>query len=121
MYPPPPLALAPPGSNTIWCCSTAILQLRVGDALRGRIFAIEFTAYTLAEGGSAWLAGQALDAWGASLEGACMALAAAGLLLAAVWALHSYVMAGSEHERLRRALLEGCNEAPPWQGLPADV
>jgi hypothetical protein len=79
----PPLALPPSfpsGSNTLWIHSLAILQHRLGSGIRGRVFAIEFVLYTLAEAAGTLLAGWALDAFALStcqLSSAC-ALVGAG-------------------------------------------
>jgi MFS family permease len=65
--------LAHMGGSVQWVFSTALLQTRAADRLRGRVFSIEYTAMTLATALSAYAAGAARDA-GASPQLIAVAL-----------------------------------------------
>lgn len=64
------------GGSVQWVFSTALLQMQVGDRLRGRVFAIEYAGFTLATALSSYLTGVARDA-GASPR--ALALVVGGL------------------------------------------
>ncbi|KAG2496934.1 hypothetical protein HYH03_004940 [Edaphochlamys debaryana] len=88
----PATVLRSSGSNTLWCHSLAILQHRLEDSIRGRVFAVEFVLYTISEAGSTLFGGYALDglSWGSSPTSA--ALAGLAAVFAAVWALHAVIL-----------------------------
>ncbi|KAG2496935.1 hypothetical protein HYH03_004941 [Edaphochlamys debaryana] len=88
----PATVLRSSGSNTLWCHALAILQHRLDDSVRGRVFAIMFVLYTVSEAGSTLFGGYALDGlcWGTSQTSA--ALAGLAAVFAAVWALHAVIM-----------------------------
>lgn len=65
--------LAHMGGSVQWVFSTALLQMHAADRLRGRVFAIEYTAMTLATALSAYVAGSARDA-GATPQALAVAL-----------------------------------------------
>ncbi|KAG2431993.1 hypothetical protein HYH02_013066 [Chlamydomonas schloesseri] len=52
------------GSNTLYIHSFAILQHRLHEGIRGRVFAVEFVLFTLSEACSSLAAGWALDGLG---------------------------------------------------------
>ena len=56
------LVIAHMGGAVEWVYSTALLQMYVPDRLRGRVFAIEFVAFTLMTSLSTYLIGRANDA-----------------------------------------------------------
>lgn len=58
------LLLAHMGGSITWVFSTVLLQIAVPDALRGRVFSLEFALLTLALALSNYLAGYALDVAG---------------------------------------------------------
>lgn len=58
--------------------------------MRGRVFAVEFTLYTLAEGGSAFLAGYLLDHVSYSLTQCCWGLTLAAAVAVVVWSGYAY-------------------------------
>lgn len=55
------LSLAHTGVSTQWVFSSSLITLQVEDRLRGRVFAVDFMAYTLVLGLSSWLGGRLLD------------------------------------------------------------
>ncbi len=75
------------GASIIWTFSTSLLNLRVPDHLRGRIFATEMALHTLALTVSTWATGFALDHLGIAPRPLMGALAALVLLPAMVWRL----------------------------------
>jgi len=56
------LVVAHMGGAIEWVYSTALIQMHVPDRLRGRVFAIEFVAFTLMTSLSSYLVGRAHDA-----------------------------------------------------------
>jgi MFS family permease len=77
------------GGSIQWTFSTVLLQMRLPERLRGRVFAIEFAGWTLATALSSYLTGRASDA-GADPRFLAVALAgvfmlAGGLITAALW------------------------------------
>ena len=56
------LIVAHMGGAVQWVYSTALIQMRVPDRLRGRVFAIEFVAFSLMTSISSFLVGRAHDA-----------------------------------------------------------
>lgn len=79
------LGLAHTGISTQWTFSSSLLTLQVEDRLRGRLFALDFMAYTLALGGSSWLIGYLLDRLSAGPRTLMSVLAGVLLLSYAVW------------------------------------
>jgi MFS family permease len=55
------LALAHTGVSTQWVFSSSLITLQVEDRLRGRVFAVDFMAYTMMLGVSSWVGGRLLD------------------------------------------------------------
>jgi MFS family permease len=83
------VVLAHIGGSIQWVFSTALLQMRLPERLRGRVFAIEYAGLTLATAVSSYLTGLASDA-GVAPRSLALALAAAFLLTglittAALW------------------------------------
>jgi hypothetical protein len=81
--------LAHMGGSIQWVFGTALLQMRVPDRLRGRVFAIEYAGFTFTTALSSYLTGVARDA-GASTRTLALAVglifALGGLtMLAALW------------------------------------
>ncbi|MCC6336295.1 MAG: MFS transporter [Myxococcales bacterium] len=79
------LALAHTGVSTQWVFSSSLITLQVEDRLRGRVFAVDFMAYTLVLGASSWLGGRLLDHHGFAPRELMSWLAGVLLLSAAVW------------------------------------
>lgn len=80
------------GSCTLWCHSQAILQHRLEHQVRGRVFAVDYLLYTLAESGSTLGGGWAVDAlgWGTRRLSCSLAALAAGFTL--LWSLHAWLL-----------------------------
>jgi MFS family permease len=74
------------GSGTIWVFSAAILQAVVDDEYRGRVFAFEFAALTLAQSISTLWAGVALDQLQLSVQDVLRWTALISLVACLVWA-----------------------------------
>jgi predicted MFS family arabinose efflux permease len=55
------LAIAHTGVSTQWVFSTSLINLRVEDRFRGRVFAVDTMFSLLALAGSSWLGGKLLD------------------------------------------------------------
>jgi MFS family permease len=73
------------GSGTIWVFSAAILQAVVDDEYRGRVFAFEFAALTLAQSISTLWAGVALDQLQLSVQDVLRWTALISLAACLVW------------------------------------
>ncbi|MEI8167791.1 MAG: MFS transporter, partial [Chloroflexales bacterium] len=77
------------GGSIQWVFSTALLQTRVPDRLRGRVFATEYAALTLTTGLSAYATGLVRDAgvapWALALGLAGIFGAAGALMLVVLW------------------------------------
>jgi len=80
------VALAHVGASIQWVCSTTLLQLRVPDQFRGRIFGAELALLTLTSAVSNYTVGVAADA-GWSPRALAMALTSAFILPGAVLTL----------------------------------
>ena len=79
------LAIAHAGGSTLWVYSTVLLQQSVEDAFRGRVFAAEFALMTLTMAASNYLAGEALDRFGASPRAVIVFIGAFFLLPGLLW------------------------------------
>ncbi|MHB8879105.1 MAG: MFS transporter [Myxococcaceae bacterium] len=79
------LGIAHMGISVIWVFSTALLNLWVPDPLKGRIFAADNSAFTLALTFSTLLTGHALDAWEVGPRTLMLTLAAALIIPALAW------------------------------------
>jgi MFS family permease len=55
------LAVAHTGVATQWVFSSSLINLRVEDRFRGRVFAVDFMLYLLVLGASSWAGGKLLD------------------------------------------------------------
>ncbi len=73
------------GGSIQWVFSTALLQIAVPDAFRGRVFALELALVTAAMSLSTYLTGWGLDYGGLSPRQAAMLLGIAFLAPAALW------------------------------------
>jgi MFS family permease len=71
----------------IWVFSAVLLQLLIPDRLRGRVFAFEFAAFTLAQSFSTLWAGYAYDNLGWSLSQVLLSAALASVAITAAWAV----------------------------------
>ena len=58
------LALAHTGVATQWVFSNSLINLRVENRFRGRVFAVDAMLYLVVMGASSWAGGRALDAFG---------------------------------------------------------
>lgn len=75
------------GTGAIWVFSAVLLQILIPDRLRGRVFAFEFAAFTLAQSFSTLWAGYAYDSLGWSLSQVLLSAAVGSVVLTAMWAL----------------------------------
>lgn len=73
------------GTGTLWVFSAVILQKRVPDRYRGRVFAFEFAALTLTQSLSILGAGFGLDRLGWTIDQVTFAYSGLGILVTAVW------------------------------------
>lgn len=73
------------GTGAIWVFSAVLLQILIPDRLRGRVFAFEFAAFTLAQSISTLWAGYAYDNLGWSLSQVLASAAAGSLVVSAIW------------------------------------
>src|SRR5690606_34988623 len=73
------------GSGTLWVFSSAILQMIVPDRVRGRVFAFECAALTLAQSLSITWAGVAQDSLGWTIREVTASAGVLGLVAALVW------------------------------------
>ncbi len=87
------------GSGIAWVYSSALLQMRVPSAFRGRVFAFDLAAFTLASATSTLWGGFAIDRQGLSAREVALVCAIIGIFTTTVWALY--------HFRQRRAALMG--------------
>jgi MFS family permease len=75
------------GTGAIWVFSAVLLQLLIPDRLRGRVFAFEFAAFTLAQSFSTLWAGYAYDNLGWSLSQVLFSAALTSVAITAAWAI----------------------------------
>ncbi|KAG2428993.1 hypothetical protein HXX76_011237 [Chlamydomonas incerta] len=80
------------GSNTLYIHSFAILQHRLHEGIRGRVFAVEFVLFTISEASSSLAAGWALDGLGWSEERLSMAMALLASCFMGLWAAYVWWM-----------------------------
>ncbi|PNW82981.1 hypothetical protein CHLRE_06g302000v5 [Chlamydomonas reinhardtii] len=82
------------GSTIIYIHSFAILQHRLHEGIRGRVFAVEFVLFTISEASSSLAAGWALDGlgWSTHRLSATIACVATGFM--AMWGLQAWLMWG---------------------------
>ena len=78
------IAIAHLGGSSIWVSSTTFLQMRVANAFRGRVFALEFLGMTLAFSLGGALAGYGFDQTG-DLDLTVWATSAAVVILGMLW------------------------------------
>lgn len=79
------LVLTHLGGSTLWIFSMVLLQAQVPGPMRGRVFATEQMAYTLAMGASYGFFGLAVDAWQLSPRQLGAALAVVFLVPGLLW------------------------------------
>ena len=77
--------LAAVGSGAVWVFSGTLAQHASEGGFRGRVFAVEWGAMTLASAAAAWGGGVAADSWNLSPRQIAMALAAYMLFPALIW------------------------------------
>lgn len=75
------------GTGVIWVFSAVLLQLLIPDRLRGRVFAFEFAAFTLAQSFSTLWAGYAYDNLGWTLSQVLLSAAVISVVMTAGWLL----------------------------------
>lgn len=71
--------------SLLWVMSTTLLQRLCHDSIRGRIFALENAACTLAMAISITLTGRMIDVWQMSASKATLVTSAMALLIAILW------------------------------------
>ncbi|GIL75360.1 hypothetical protein Vretimale_7933 [Volvox reticuliferus] len=104
----PATAIRTAGSATLYIHSTATLQHRLPDSVRGRLFAVEFVLWTVSEAGSTLFGGYALDSLGWSTRHLSTALSLLAAFFAVCWSINARVLWGrdSREGSLQEALLE---------------
>lgn len=75
------------GGGTVWVFSAALLQTIVADKFRGRVFAFEFTAFTLAQSLATLWAGLAQDQLGLRVHETIFYSGLGALIVTALWAV----------------------------------
>jgi MFS family permease len=73
------------GTGVIWVFSAVLLQLLIPDRLRGRVFAFEFAAFTLAQSVSTLWAGYAYDNLGWTLTQVLFSAGLSSVLMTVLW------------------------------------
>lgn len=82
------------GSGSIWVFSTVILQQLLPDEVRGRVFAFEFAALTLAQSASTLWVGYAYDGLALSVQQLLLTIFFAGMVVALIWGAFYLAMRG---------------------------
>eukprot|EP00198_Chlamydomonas_reinhardtii_P002087 XP_001691423.1 hypothetical protein CHLREDRAFT_144978 [Chlamydomonas reinhardtii] len=98
-----------PCSNTLYIHSFAILQHRLHEGIRGRVFAVEFVFFTISEASSSLAAGWALDGlgWSERQLSTAMALLASGFMAEAAAELAAATRPQATCRMLRRRRRRG--------------
>lgn len=78
------------GSGVAWVFSSALLQMHVPGGFRGRVFAFDLAAFTLAAATSTTLAGYAIDQTPLSARGIALVSATVSVVTFAVWSAYHY-------------------------------
>ena len=78
------------GSGIAWVYSSALLQMRVPSAFRGRVFAFDLAAFTLASGASTFWGGYALDRLGLAPREVAFWCGVVGIVTLTVWAAYHH-------------------------------
>jgi len=73
------------GTGTIWVFSAALLQMKVPDKFRGRVFAFEFAALTLTQSFSTYWAGLAQDSLGLAVDQVARVMGGLGFVVGLLW------------------------------------
>ena len=76
------------GSSMLWVFSTLLAQLRGKGCFLGRIFALEFTLFTLGQTTGYYIANVLLDGCGLSPRASCLPLTLMGFAPTAMWAFY---------------------------------
>lgn len=79
------LAFAHTGVATQWVFSNSLINLRVENRFRGRVFAVDAMAYLVVMGASSWAGGRALDAFGIQPRALMLSLSVILIGAGAVW------------------------------------
>ncbi len=79
------LGIAHTGGSILWVFSTVLLQRRVEDNFRGRVFAAEFALLTLTMAASNYFTGELLDPYGYSPRVLTIAIGVFFLIPGVVW------------------------------------
>ncbi len=78
------------GSGVLWVFSSALLQMTVPDGFRGRVFAFDLAAFTIASATSTFGAGFALDSLGLSAREIAFGAAVTGSAIFILWGAYRY-------------------------------
>ncbi len=73
------------GSSLNWTYSSVLLQLKVPDQFLGRVFALDFSLFTLAMSLSVWLTGWAMDTFDFDPREMCYILAIGSIVPFFIW------------------------------------
>jgi len=78
------------GSGISWVYSSALLQMRVPSAFRGRVFAFDLAAYTLTSGFSTFWGGFALDRQGLAPREIAFWCSVTSIIIFLVWSTYHH-------------------------------
>ncbi len=85
------------GSSINWTYSSVVLQLRVPDQFLGRVFALDFSLFTLGYATSVWLTGSLLDILALNPRQLAIGLAVGGLVPLIFWTFVNRDQEAHEH------------------------
>jgi MFS family permease len=105
------LGLAHTGGSILWVFSTVLLQRRVEDSFRGRVFAAELALLTLTMAASNYLTGELLDRFGFSARNVTIAVGIVFLIPGIVWFATKRWWDRDEQERSDSILLKSSVKA----------
>jgi MFS family permease len=104
------------GSGMVWMNSTVTLQALTDPSLLGRVLAIEYTTYTLAEAFSATVTGELFDA-GLDKNQLSLVGAALGLIMVACWGRYHWSGSGALQARFNSFANGGGTKEGPVSSL----
>lgn len=85
------------GSGISWVFSSALLQMTVPGGFRGRVFAFDLAAFTIASAASTVGAGFAFDSLGLSAREIAFGAAVIGSAMFTLWGMYRYQYGGVEN------------------------
>lgn len=73
------------GGSINWVYSSALLQFKTEDAVRGRVFSLDFASFTLANAVAVVWTGALVDGWQLSPRGAALVISGIAVVALGVW------------------------------------